>query len=73
MNDNSNTPFTDIDSMYIDIDVSNDSQQKLELIQTHDNRSLIDGVEGNQRLDGKISSGDLDISVRTSGNSILRA
>jgi len=63
VNDNSNTPFTDIDSMYIDIDVSNDSQQKLELIQTHDNRSLIDGVEGNHRLDGKISSGDLDISV----------
>lgn len=63
VNDNYEAPFTDIDSMYIDIHTSQGPNKELNLIQTHDDRSIVNGVEGKERLAGKISSGSVEVEV----------
>ena len=63
VNDNFEAPFTDIASMYIDVDTHEKTNQELDLIQTHDNRSIVNGIEGQDRLEGVLSTGQVNIEI----------
>ena len=63
VNDNLERPFTDIDSMYLDLGTPSEDNQETELIQTHDDRSVVSGRVSGERLDGKISAAGIDVAV----------
>ena len=63
VNDNSGKPFTDIDSMYLDLETPPGDNQKTELIQTHDDRAMVNGKVRGERLDGKVSVAGIDVDV----------
>ncbi len=63
VNDNLERPFTDIDSMYLDLRTPSGDSQATELIQTRDDRSVVDGEVSGDRLDGRISADGIDVAV----------
>ena len=63
VNDNLGKPFADIDSMYLDLRTPTRDNQETELIQTHDDQSVVEGKASGERLDGKITLAGLSVEV----------
>ncbi len=63
VNDNLDKPFTDIESMYLDLRTPSGLNQETALIQTHDDRSVVDGRASRERLDGELTLGGLSVKV----------
>ena len=63
VNDNSETPFTDIESMYLKIQPADGAAEAREIIQTHDDKSVVNGQVGNERLRGYVRAGDVEVEV----------
>ena len=63
VNDNSETPFTDIESMYLKIQPADGAAEAREIIQTHDDKSVVNGQVGNERLRGYVRTGDVEVEV----------
>ena len=63
VNDNLGKPFTDIESMYLDLRTPSGVSQETKLIQTHDDQSIVNGRAGGERLDGKIALAGLSVEV----------
>ena len=62
-NDNSEMDFTDIASMYLRIGTDSGSSEARETVQTHDNRSVVNGQAGDERLRGYGQAGDVEVEV----------
>ena len=62
-NDNSETSFTDIESMYMRIGADGGNVVTNEVAQTHDNRSVVNGQVGDARLRGHGRAGDVEVEV----------
>ena len=62
-NDNSETPFTDIASMYLRIGTDGGAGETHEIIQTHDDRSVVNGRVGDARLRGYGRAGDVEVEI----------
>ena len=62
-NDNSATPFTDIESMYLRIRTDGGADDASEIIQTHDDRSVVNGAVGDARLRGYAHADDVEVEV----------
>ena len=63
VNDNLETSFTDIGSMYMKIRTAGEAAVAGELIQTHDDRSVVNGVVGDERLRGHVQAGDVEVEM----------
>ena len=63
VNDNSETPFTDIESMYLKIQPAEGAAEAREIIQTHDDKSVVNGQVGSERLRGYARMGDVEVEV----------
>ena len=63
VNDNLEKPFTDIESMYLDLGTPSGTNQETELIQTHDDQSIVKGKASGERLDGKIALAGLSVEL----------
>ena len=62
-NDNSEMDFTDIESMYLRIRTDVGANESCELIQTHDDRSVVNGRAGDERLRGYGRAGDVEVEL----------
>ena len=62
-NDISETAFTDIESMYLRIETAEGADESSEVVQTHDNRSVVNGRVGEARLRGYGRVGDVEVEV----------
>ena len=60
-NDNSETSFTDIASMYMSIKTDDAEAEVNEIVQTHDDRSVVNGQVGDARLRGYARAGDVEV------------
>ncbi|MEE2884736.1 MAG: hypothetical protein VX701_03475 [Chloroflexota bacterium] len=63
INDVTNSTFTDIRSMYLNIEAKYSDLKTTELVQTHDNKCLMDGKTYNKRLSGKVKAASLEMAV----------
>ncbi len=63
VNDNSEKPFTDIKSMYLNIRPAVGVAQATEISQTHDDRSVVNGLVSNERLQGFVQTGGVEVEV----------
>ena len=63
VNDNTETPFTDIESMYMNIRPSVGADGFRDIAQTHDDRSVENGLVRNKRLRGYVRAGGLEVEV----------
>ena len=63
MNDNLETSFTDIGSMYMKIRIAGGAAEANEIIQTHDDRSVVNGQVGDKRLQGHVRAGDVEVEM----------
>ena len=63
VNDNSENPFTNIESMYVRIGTAKRANETEEIIQTHDNSSVVNGQGGDARLRGRVQAGDVEVEV----------
>ena len=63
VNDNSEKPFTNIESMYVRIGTAKWANETEEIIQTHDNSSVVNGQGGEARLRGRVRAGDVEVEV----------
>ena len=63
VNDNSETPFTDIASMYMNIQPAVGVDGFREITQTHDDRSVVNGVVSRERVRGHVRTGDVEVEV----------
>ncbi len=63
INDVTNSAFTDIRSMYLNIESKHRDLRTTKLVQTHDNKCLIDGKTYNKRLSGKVKAASLEMAV----------
>ena len=62
-NDISETAFTDIESMYLRIETAEGADEASEVVQAHDNRSVVNGRVGEARLRGYGRAGDVEVEV----------
>ena len=62
-NDISETAFTDIESMYLRIETAEGADEASEVVQTHDDRSVVNGRVGEARLRGYGRVGDVEVEV----------
>jgi len=62
-NDNSERDFADIASMYLRIGADSGSSETRETVQTHDDRSVVNGQVGDERLRGYGRAGDVEVEV----------
>lgn len=62
-NDNSERDFADIASMYLRIETDGGVDDVREIVQTHDDRSVVSGVVGDKRLRGYGRTGDVEVEV----------
>ena len=63
VNDNLETSFTDIGSMYMKIRTAGGAAEANEIIQTHDDRSVVNGQVGDKRLQGHVRAGDVEVEM----------
>ena len=63
VNDNLETSFTDIGSMYMKIRTAGGAAETNEIIQTHDDRSVVNGQVGDKRLQGHVRAGDVEVEM----------
>ncbi len=63
VNDNLETSFTDIGSMYMKIRTAEGAVEINEIAQTHDDRSVVNGLVGDERLRGYVRAGDVEVEV----------
>ena len=63
VNDNLETSFTDIGSMYMKIRTAEGAVGINEIAQTHDDRSVVNGLVGGERLRGYVRAGDVEVEV----------
>ena len=63
VNDNLETSFTDIGSMYMKIRTAGGAAEANEIIQTHDDRSVVNGQVGDKRLQGHVRAGDVEMEM----------
>ena len=63
VNDNLETSFTDIGSMYMKIRTAGGAAEANEIIQTRDDRSVVNGQVGDKRLQGHVRAGDVELEV----------
>ncbi len=62
-NDNSESDFTDIASMYVRIGTAEGPDEVREIIQTHDDRSVVNGQVSDARVRGYGRVGDVEVEV----------
>ena len=62
-NDNSETPFTDIASMHMRFATDGGAGENHEIVQTHDDRSVVNGQVGDARLRGHGRAGDVEVEL----------
>ena len=62
-NDNSEREFTDIASMYLRIGTDAGGDGASEIVQTHDDRSVVNGRVGAERLRGYGRAGDVEVEL----------
>ena len=64
INDNFATPFTDIESLYLRIGTADgEPVESREIVQTHDDRSMVNGAAGDARLRGRGVAGGVELEV----------
>ena len=63
VNDNLETSFTDIGSMYMKIRTAGGAAETNEIIQTHDDRLVVNGQVGDKRLQGHVRAGDVEVEM----------
>ena len=63
VNDNLETAFTDIGSMHMKIRTAEGTVEAKEIAQTHDDRSVVNGLVGDERLRGYVRAGDVEVEV----------
>ncbi len=63
VNDNLETSFTDIGSMYMKIRTAEGTVEAKEIAQTHDDRSVVNGLVGDERLRGYVRGGEVEVEV----------
>ena len=63
VNDNLETSFTDIGSMYMKIRTAEGAVEANEIAQTHDDRSVVNGQVGDERLRGYVQGGEVEVEV----------
>ena len=62
-NDNSETTFADIASMYMSIKTDGAEAEVNEIVQTHDDKSVVNGQVGDARLLGYARTGDVEVEL----------
>ena len=62
-NDNSERAFTDIASMHLNIGTDAEADEASELVQTRDDRSLVNGRTGDTRLRGYARTGEVEVEL----------
>ena len=63
VNDNSAERFTDISSMFLELDIPPGDYEETEITQTHDNRCVINGEATEERANGTIRAGGVDVGI----------
>ena len=62
-NDNSESAFTDVASMYLRIGTDGGTDEARKIVQTHDDRAVVNGAVGDARLRGYAHTGDVEVEV----------
>ena len=55
--------FSEIASMYLELDQQSEDHEEIDIVQTHDNRFLVDGEASRGRQEGMIRVGDVDVGM----------
>ena len=63
VNDNLETSFTDIGSMYMKIRTAEGAVVVNEIAQTHDDKSVVNELVGDERLRGYVQGGEVEVEV----------